>query len=317
MKKIIFLFLLSMMFIPFIVNAETCNPINGKNYSIDNLKIGQEFNTGDMLYRTTPEDEFLDDPESISYITGQLHKLSNYYAIPIDFENRVGGGSAAFGGVIIGYGNISNCHSNICDEIDCDKNIYWKLDRVETLVSGEVIKLYFKSYKRAISLNIINKVNNVDKYIANKGEVLKYSIIITNTGDGYSENNMISTVIPAGIEIDKNTISDNGTYNDETNTISWSLDELGPNNEYTFNYYGKIIDDSITEYVANSYITSNQVQEKVESNDTIVNIEKKINIPDTITNPDTRSGIAIIIIEIILVTSSATYMLLKRKKNIL
>lgn len=315
MKKLILSILLFLIFIPFAVDADTCSLSNGKNYSIDNLKIGQEFNTGDMLYRTTPEDEFLNDPDSISYITGRLVKLSDYYAVQFDFENRVGGGSSAFGGVIIGYGNSSNCYSNICDEINCDKNIYWKLDRVENLVLGEAIKLYFKSYKRAISLNVINKVNNVDKYTAKKGEILKYSIIITNTSDGYSENNIISTVVPSGIEVDKDRISDNGTYNEETNIISWSFDELGPNDEYIFNYYAKIIDDSIIEYIGNSYITSSQIQEKVESDDTIVNIENKISIPDTIKNPDTESGIAMIIIVIALVASSATYMLLKRKKS--
>lgn len=158
------------------------------------------------------------------------------------------------------------------DDIEYNKNIYWKLENVEP--EGEGIGLYFKSYNRTINLNIINKVNNADKYKAKKDEILMYNVKINNTGDGYSENNIITTIVSKEIEVEKDRISYNGIYNKEKNTITWIFDELGPNDEYTFNYYAKVVDDNIAEYIGNSYIRSNQVQEKVDSDNTIVNIEK-------------------------------------------
>ncbi len=325
MKKFILPILLFAIYMPFVVKAESnisplcdiCSEKGIREYYVDNLKIGQELNTGDVLYLDTPTNQLSDDEDIIA----------NLYPYSEEYPWRPGQAvyvSFYFDGVNKGHSNrriitggymFSTYYSNIYSNIDFNKNIYWKLDKVEKLAGGEASALYFKSYNRTIHLNIINLVNNVDKFNAKKDEILLYSVKVQNTGDGYSENNIISTVVPKGLEIDKNKISDNGIYSEEDSIITWNLEELNPNDEYTFNYYAKVVDENITEYIGNSYITSNQVQEKVISNDTIVNIENKKSIPDTLKNPNTGTDISMIIIVITLLVSSITYTILKRNKN--
>lgn len=325
MKKLLLPILLFAIYTPFVVKAESnisplcdiCSEKGIREYYVDNLKIGQELNTGDVLYLDTPTNQLIDDEDIIA----------NLYPYSEEYPWRPGQAlyvSFYFDGVNKGYSNrriitggymFSTYYSNIYSNIDFNKNIYWKLDKVEKLAGGEAAALYFKSYNRTIILNIINKVNNLDKYNANKGEVLMYTINIKNTGDGYSENNIVSTFVPKGLEVDTHTISDNGIYDKDKNIIVWNLDELGPNDDYTFNYYAKVADENLTEYISNSYITSSQIQEKIESGDTIVSIENKINATDTIKNPKTGTGVSMIIVLIILLVSSSAYILLKRKKS--
>ena len=84
--------------------------------------------------------------------------------------------------------------------------------------------------------------------------------------------------------------------------ITWNLEELNPNGEYTFNYYAKVIDESIAEYTGNSYITSNQVSEKVESENTIVNITNEINVSDTLSNSSFKSNVFKVMLILIIIT---------------
>ncbi len=330
MKKLLLTILLLIIFTPIMVAAEhsykcaKCADEGISEYFIDNLKIGQEFNTGDIIYRSTPEEELLDDAGTIYHLYPYTETIpwgpGHAYGINCFFDDIELSGSGSFFGFSVGLHTIwdydYNSNTIIYPSVtNVDKNIYWKLDKVEKLAGGEAAALYFKSYNRTINLNIINKVNNLDKYNANKGEVLMYTINIKNTGDGYSENNIVSTFVPKGLEVDTHTISDNGIYDKDKNIIVWNLDELGPNDDYTFNYYAKVAVENLTEYIGNSYITSSQIQEKIESGDTIVSIENKINATDTIKNPKTGTGVSMIIVLIVLLVSSSAYILLKRKKS--
>ena len=325
MKKLLLPILLFAIYMPFVVKAENnispfcdiCSEKGIREYYVDNLKIGQELNTGDVLYLDTPTNQLIDDEDIIA----------NLYPYSEEYPWRPGQAlyvSFYFDGVNKGYSNrriitggymFSTYYSNIYSNIDFNKNIYWKLDKVEKLAGGEASALYFKSYKRTIHLNIINLVNNVDKFNVKNDEILLYSVKVQNTGDGYSENNIISAVVPKGLEIDKNRISDNGIYNEEDSIITWNLEELNPNSEYTFNYYAKVINSDIKEYIGYSYLTSNQAPEKVVSGNTIVSVENKKSIPNTLKNPNTGTDISMIIIVITLLVSSITYTKLKRKKN--
>lgn len=316
MKKTILPIILFAICIPFVVNAESnisplcdiCNEKGIREYYVDNLKIGQELNTGDVLYLDTPIDKLLDDEDIIAnlypynendpWIPGKSLYISFYF----DGENK----SFVNRKIIVGGYTFSNYYSSFYSIIDFNKNKYWKLDKVEKIAGGEGAAFYFKSYNRTVNLNIINTVNDIDKYNAKKDEILMYSVKIQNTGDGYSENNIISTTIPTGLEIDKDRISDNGIYNEEDNTITWNLDILNPNEEYTFYYYAKVIDSDIKEYIGHSYLTSNQVQEQIESENTIVNIE------DTIENPYTGDKLYLVILFAVISMGLTTF-IYKRK----
>jgi len=325
MKKLLLPILLFAIYMPFVVKAENnispfcdiCSEKGIREYYVDNLKIGQELNTGDVLYLDTPTNQLTDDEDIIANLypyseedpwrPGRVYYVNFYFdGVDKGYSNRR---------IITGGYMFSTYYSNIYSNIDFNKNIYWKLDKVEKLAGGEASALYFKSYKRTIHLNIINLVNNVDKFNVKNDEILLYSVKVQNTGDGYSENNIISAVVPKGLEIDKNRISDNGIYNEEDSIITWNLEELNPNSEYTFNYYAKVINSDIKEYIGYSYLTSNQAPEKVVSGNTIVSVENKKSIPDTLKNPNTGTDISMIIIVITLLVSFITYTKLKRKKN--
>ncbi len=114
----------------------------------------------------------------------------------------------------------------------------------------------------------------------------------------------------------ENTISDNGIFNRINNNITWNYDELKPNEEYTFYYYAKIKDDNVKEYVGKSSITSNQVQEKVISKDTIVTIEKKAKISNVIKNPKTGTEISILILVLVSLFSGVAYYMFKKKYSL-
>jgi len=312
-NKLILIMFLIVLFIPILVDADdlySCDICSEKGipeYYIDNLKIGQEFNTGDVIYRITPDDKLLDDEDTICNLN--IYCPSRAYGIIYFFDEVTINLGGAYASTIVGYGDNLPYYSEVYNEINFDKNIYWKLEKVERIEPEEAVALYFKSYHRKVNLSITNKVNSLDKYKANKDELLLYSVSIHNYGDGYSENNIISTVVPKGLEVDKTKISDNGTYNEDKNIISWNLDELGPNREYTFNYYAKVIDDSISEYIGNSYITSTQVSERVNSDDTIVTI-------DTIKNPNTGTKSIIIFIFSLLGIGIISYLKYKRSFNL-
>lgn len=334
-NKLILIIFLIVLFIPILVDADdlySCDICSEKGipeYYIDNLKIGQEFNIGDVIYRYTPPELLSQDPDAIYKLFPLMDNFgyfTNIYSFSAVFDDFMTGGTS-FSGFIVGYPksyDVRNClysslYNGTCiydsydEKISFDKNVYWKLERFEEGI--ESVTFFFKSYHREINISITNKVNSLDKYKANKDELLLYSVSIHNSGDGYSENNIISTVVPKGLEVDKTKISDNGTYNEDKNIITWNLDELWPNGEYTFNYYAKVIDDSISEYIGNSYITSTQVLESVHSNYTIVTIDTK-DIEKSIKNPNTGTKSIIIFIFSLLGIGIISYLKYKRSLNL-
>jgi len=301
MKKIMIPIILGIIFIPFMVNAEY------NHYYVDNIEINQEFECGDYLNPITPNDLLSSNENTIANV---YQRFSIMYSRRFYFEDE----SSI-------YNNYSTqCNSSQCNEVQIScypdgKERKWIIDKVKIQWSSEAAELYLKAVLKEPKISITNQINDNNTYNAKKDEIIKYSIKIKNTGDGKSTDNIIKTNIPDGLFIFEDQISDDGIYDKENNTITWNYELLGPNDEYTFNYYAKVTVEKITEYIGNSYITSSQIQEKVESDDTILTIENKINVPDIIKNPKTVTSISMIIILIVLLVSSFAYILLKREKN--
>lgn len=301
MKKFLLPILLFLMFIPFYVNAE--------EHYLNNLKIDQKYMCNDIILYQTPNELLSTDEDTIKNIYGNFEIA---YGRKFVFEEL-----SPAEPIIIQPGNGVYCPPNACRvTMPCyndGKDKYYKISKVE--FDYESFSIYFKAYESTPNLVISNYINDNDKYFAKKDEILKYSIRIKNTGDGKSTNNIVITNVPDGLLILEDKISDNGIYNKENNTITWNYELLGAAEEYTFNYYAKVIDSNTTMYIGSSYITSSQVQEKAESNETIVNIENIIIVPDIINNPYTGTRMFIAISIIILIVSSSIYLIMKKRKD--
>ncbi len=303
MKYKYIIFLILFLFIPIFVEAE--------EYYIDNLDINQELECNDYLIAFTPDDLLSSNENSIAKIYGRVSKA---YALNFYFEDQ----SSVYNN------NQGSCTVDSCNNIyiSCfpdGKERKWVIDKFEWSVPLEHANLYLKAIIKEPNLRIINQVNDTDKYVAKKDELLKYTINIKNIGDGKSFNNIIVAKIPLGLSIIEDSISDNGIYDKENSLIKWNYDLLESNQEHTFNYYAKIIDDGIKEYVGNSSITSDQIQDEVKSEDTNVSVQKKdeeIKEIDKIKNPNTGVNDYIIVSILIMIISIVVFIILKRKKVI-
>lgn len=304
MKKFMLLIILLIVFIPLYTNAE--------GYYLNNMKEDQIFNCNDEIILYTPPDLISSDNDTIRNIYGDFtspYGKSFFFVFlngTITSQNANGSG----------YSSSSN---NIVFPYDYDyrKDVYWKISKVEYEAFREGFNIYFQAYERMPNLIISNYINDLKKYTAKKDEVLKYSIKIENNGDGKSLDNVIISNIPNGLLVLEDKISDNGRYNKDNNTIEWNLEVLNAEAEYVFNYYAKVITEDLIDYVGNSYITSYQVLEKVESDDTIVNIENVVNDSNLINNPYTGTRIYVIMLIIILIVSLCLCLIIKKSNLIL
>ena len=303
MKKYWLLIIFFMILIPFYVNAE--------EYYVDNLNVDQELECGDILHPRTPSNLITNNENTIANTYGKFSIMygHTFYFIDeyLNYNNQT---------ILCSNGGLQ-CDNRVI--ISCFPEVNekkWIIDQVVVNSNLEYADLYLKAVLKKPKISINNQVNGNDKYIAKKDEILKYSIIIKNTGDGKSTDNIVIANVPDGLLILEDQISDNGIYDKENNTVTWNYEILGVEEEYTFNYYAKVVKDNATEYISKAYITSSQVQEKIETDDTIVNIENKISVPDTIKNPNTGTGIFIVISIIILIVSSSIYWIMKKEKII-
>ena len=272
--NVLFIIIILFVFLPLIVNAE--------GYPLGDLKIGQRFESGDIISRNGAKSK---DLECLNYLIAYdkyphligTDIFGRMYGINFYFDDEFISCSGSCFGVMFDYHGWYSPDSRYMDDslFLADNNKYWKLEKYEELSTLEAAAIYFKSYEKQPNLIVSNHVNNMDKYTAKKGDVLKYSINIKNIGEGKSTDNTIITNVPDGLLILEDKISDNGIYDQENNTIKWNYELLRSKEEYTFNYFAKVIDNNIMEYIGKSYIISSQVQEKTESDNTIVNIEKK------------------------------------------
>ena len=148
---------------------------------------------------------------------------------------------------------------------------------------------FFVSRKRKVLLEIDNTVNGVKRFDASIEKTLNYEITVKNTGEAPSDNNTIITYIPGEVVVEENSIKDNGVYNKDKQTITWTLGTLNINETKTFTYKG-IAPEKFTEkeLVGYSTVKSDDVKTVVASNNTLVVIDGKTLENGLITqNPDT------------------------------
>ena len=144
---------------------------------------------------------------------------------------------------------------------------------------------YFISQPGEVKFKVESTVNGQTKYNASKGKDLKYSIKVTNTGNAASDNNQVISYLPKEITLNKNTISHNGTYNKNENTITWNINHMEAEEIVELSYEATAPNEiSTNELISNASISSDYLERTTYSNNAIVTLDK---IEELLTNPET------------------------------
>ena len=188
---------------------------------------------------------------------------------------------------------------------------------------------YFQDEEGTVKLNISNTVNNLTKFNASNNKNLEYKIYVKNTGDAPSGNNVITTNVPDKVTVDESSISDAGVYNKIENTITWNIERIDDEEQIVVSYKALAPDTaSGEELIGNSMVLSAQQTIETYSNNTIVTLDKIVEIinnPNTgismIYIPNTNVGMPISVLFVITIVMSLTGVVMinkiKKKKYIL
>ena len=181
---------------------------------------------------------------------------------------------------------------------------------------------FFENEEGNVKLSINNTVNGVMKYDATNNRELNYKIEIKNTGDAGSSKNVITTFVPEEIKVLEESISNNGVYNESSDTIVWNVDFIDEGETIEFTYSATAPTHlNGSDLVGLSSIKSNQVS-MVQSSETIVTMNRSIDIaknPKTGTTglyiPYLNLYIPLYIFVIMFICAFISVLLLKRKKR--
>ena len=183
---------------------------------------------------------------------------------------------------------------------------------------------FFMDEEGVVKFEISNSVNGLAKYNASNNKNLEYEIIVKNTGTASSSQNVIVTNVPKQVIVDENSISNSGTFNASNNTITWNIDYIN-SEEQILLYYRAIAPNDVNgeELIGNSNVLSAQVTTKTYSNNTIVTLDKMVEIiknPKTgitmIYIPNTNLGMPLsVFLMIIVIISITSIMFVKKVKK--
>jgi len=204
---------------------------------------------------------------------------------------------------------ITDTLNNPCENSIREYGSSWSYDLVH----------YFVDYKGEAKLEINSTVNNVSEYNAKNNKELSYKIIVENKGEISSWNNVIVTYVPKEIVIDKDSISNNGEYDKNDNSITWKIEELGAGENIVFSYDAvvSLTADKSKSYVGKTKAFSNQV-ETFYAKDTKVFLTKSTELVDgsnNLKNPDTYSTAVFGIVTVILVILVISVYFIKKKES--
>jgi len=179
---------------------------------------------------------------------------------------------------------------------------------------------YFINKEGTVNLKITNTVNGLARYNASKNNNLQYRIEVTNMGNANSSNNIITTRVPSLVQVDTKSISNYGTYNKKSNTITWNIDEIQAGEKVQL-FYRAIAPESAKnkELVGNSSVKSEQVANVVQSTNTVVTLDRIVEI---IKNPETGTLIHLVntnitlpvsfVISFILILSILSFLIVRK-----
>ncbi len=142
---------------------------------------------------------------------------------------------------------------------------------------------YFMDEEGEVHLTVTNTVNGVQKYDASQSKELLYKIVVSNTGDAASGNNVIVTHVPKEVTVVESSIS-NGVYNEEEHTITWTIDYINIGESVELTYAAQAPESLKGEDLIGKTTAQSDQSSEVQSNETIVTLTNTIAI---IQNPNT------------------------------
>ena len=224
------------------------------------------------------------------------------------------------------YKNQNEAIDNKQIVITSTNNIFYQYDKTidynQYIVNNNLIELlqsypsyegYIPNKKGNVELEIDNKIENAYNYETNSKKIVNYVIKVSNKGNAPSGDNIVTIVIPKDLKVKEETISDNGILDLENNTVSWSIDYLESNSEKNLSFDIIISNKTIGEYSFFSSINHNKTN--INAPKTTLKINKEIIDSKAINNPKTRAGISKIIIAIIFLAITISYLTFKRTKK--
>ena len=224
------------------------------------------------------------------------------------------------------YKNQNEAIDNKQIVITSTNNIFYQYDKTidynQYIVNNNLIELlqsypsyegYIPNKKGNVELEIDNKIENAYNYETNSKKIVNYVIKVSNKGNAPSGDNIVTIVIPKDLKVKEETISDNGILDLENNTVSWSIDYLESNSEKNLSFDIIISNKTIGEYSFFSSINHNK--SNLNAPNTNLKINKEIIDSKAINNPKTRAGISKIIIAIIFLAITISYLTFKRTKK--
>lgn len=180
---------------------------------------------------------------------------------------------------------------------------------------------YFQDEEGTITLEISNTVNDLTKYNASNNKKLEYKIYVKNTGNAPSSNNVLKTNVPDKVIVDEASISDAGVYNKQKNIITWNIERIDDEQQIVVSYKA-LAPDTVSgeELIGNSTVLSDQQTTESYSNNTIVTLDKIVEIiknPNTGTSmiyiPNTNIGMPISILLAIVMLIGITILVVMKK----
>lgn len=162
----------------------------------------------------------------------------------------------------------------------------------KTLESNEVIN------NVGVPIFELNKeVTEVEVY---ENDNFTYKLTVENIGSVNSETVTVTDVLPPGVELVEDSISDGGIYNPETNTITWTLPSInaGEIKNLTFsvkalemgeNVDGSSILESLVEGVFSIKHQDKITETKIDSNEVLTKVVKPVLTIEKLSNPESNS----------------------------
>ena len=142
-----------------------------------------------------------------------------------------------------------------------------------------------------VKFEVENLVNGMAKYNASKDKKLEYTVKVKNVGNAASGENVIKSYVPKEVEVIEGKISNGGVYNKNDHTITWNVDYIEIGEVLSVSYEAKAPEEAGgKELIGKSSIQSGQVLTEVYSTNTIVTLDRIVEIID---NPNTGTMVYI------------------------
>lgn len=138
-------------------------------------------------------------------------------------------------------------------------------------------------------LKIDNYIENKYEYKTISNKKISYKIVVNNDGTASSGQYNIKVHIPKELEIDEQSITNNGVFNKENREIIWALDYINPHAEMIYNFAIMVPNNAIGDYSIASILYDNNLN--ISAPKTILKVDDDLTDESQIKNPNTENKI--------------------------